>query len=88
MLDCMLVDVTWFLNPFSLAFSLVIIWVYKTRNSCAFLLTDVESLTLDDSEDENALSIFEMSCHSGSPKKSPPAAAVPKPYLHFTMWVS
>ncbi|XP_052042109.1 ATPase family AAA domain-containing protein 2B isoform X1 [Apodemus sylvaticus] len=46
---------------------------------------DVESLILDDSEDENALSIFEMSCHSGSPKKSPPAAAVPKPYLHFTM---
>lgn len=46
---------------------------------------DVGSLILDDSEEENALSIFEMSCHSGSPKKSLPAAAVTKPYLHFTM---
>uniref|UniRef100_A0A8C4LQP7 ATPase family AAA domain containing 2B n=1 Tax=Equus asinus asinus TaxID=83772 RepID=A0A8C4LQP7_EQUAS len=39
----------------------------------------------DDSEDENALSIFETSCHSGSPKKQSSAAAVHKPYLHFTM---
>ncbi|XP_055482034.1 ATPase family AAA domain-containing protein 2B isoform X4 [Psammomys obesus] len=46
---------------------------------------DVESLILDDSEDENALSIFETSCHSGSPKKPSPAAIVTKSYLHFTM---
>ncbi|KAK7804609.1 hypothetical protein U0070_003780 [Myodes glareolus] len=45
---------------------------------------DIETLILDDSEDENTLSIFEMSSHSGSPKKSP-AAAITKPYLHFTM---
>uniref|UniRef100_A0A452VDY4 ATPase family AAA domain containing 2B n=1 Tax=Ursus maritimus TaxID=29073 RepID=A0A452VDY4_URSMA len=46
---------------------------------------NVETLILDDSEDENALSIFETSCHSGSPKKQSSAAAVHKPYLHFTM---
>nr|XP_035977597.1 LOW QUALITY PROTEIN: ATPase family AAA domain-containing protein 2B-like [Halichoerus grypus] len=46
---------------------------------------DIETLILDDSEDENALSIFETSCHSGSPKKQSSAAAVHKPYLHFTM---
>ncbi|KAK2502271.1 hypothetical protein MC885_020053 [Smutsia gigantea] len=45
---------------------------------------DIETLILDDSEDENALSIFETSCHSGSPKKQSSAAAVHKPYLHFT----
>ncbi|XP_025782941.1 ATPase family AAA domain-containing protein 2B [Puma concolor] len=46
---------------------------------------DIETLILDDSEDENALSIFETSCHSGSPKKQSSAAAIHKPYLHFTM---
>uniref|UniRef100_A0A8C0U3V2 ATPase family AAA domain containing 2B n=1 Tax=Cyanistes caeruleus TaxID=156563 RepID=A0A8C0U3V2_CYACU len=46
--------------------------------------TDVPSLILDDSEDENASSIFETSCHSGSPKKQS-SAAIHKPYLHFTM---
>ncbi|XP_036728784.1 ATPase family AAA domain-containing protein 2B isoform X1 [Balaenoptera musculus] len=46
---------------------------------------DIETLILDDSEDENALSIFETNCHSGSPKKQSSAAAVHKPYLHFTM---
>ncbi|XP_037668877.1 ATPase family AAA domain-containing protein 2B isoform X4 [Choloepus didactylus] len=46
---------------------------------------DTETLILDDSEDENSLSIFETSCHSGSPKKQSSAAAVHKPYLHFTM---
>ncbi|KAG8522491.1 ATPase family AAA domain-containing protein 2B, partial [Galemys pyrenaicus] len=46
---------------------------------------DMETLILDESEDENALSIFETSCHSGSPKKQSSAAAVRKPYLHFTM---
>ncbi|KAM9563393.1 ATPase family AAA domain-containing protein 2B isoform 1-T1 [Guaruba guarouba] len=45
---------------------------------------DVPSLMLDDSEDENASSIFETSCHSGSPKKQS-SAAIHKPYLHFTM---
>ncbi|NXK55909.1 ATD2B protein, partial [Chauna torquata] len=45
---------------------------------------DVPSLILDDSEDENASSIFETSCHSGSPKKQS-SAAIHKPYLHFTM---
>ncbi|NXD69742.1 ATD2B protein, partial [Eolophus roseicapillus] len=45
---------------------------------------DVPSLILDDSEDENASSIFETSCHSGSPKKQS-SAAIRKPYLHFTM---
>uniref|UniRef100_A0A8C0NJW2 Bromo domain-containing protein n=1 Tax=Canis lupus familiaris TaxID=9615 RepID=A0A8C0NJW2_CANLF len=47
---------------------------------------DIETLILDDSEDENALSIFETSCHSGSPKKQSSAAAVHKPYLHFTIF--
>lgn len=46
--------------------------------------TDVPSLILDDSEDENASSIFETSCHSGSPKKQS-SAAIHKPYLHFKM---
>lgn len=46
---------------------------------------DIETLILDDSEDENTLSIFETSCHSGSPKKPSPVAAITKPYLHFTM---
>ncbi|XP_038606801.1 ATPase family AAA domain-containing protein 2B [Tachyglossus aculeatus] len=45
---------------------------------------DVQSLILDDSEDENALSIFESSCHTGSPKKQS-TAAERKSYLHFTM---
>ncbi|NXC50149.1 ATD2B protein, partial [Penelope pileata] len=45
---------------------------------------DVPSLILDDSEDENASSIFETSCPSGSPKKQS-SAAIHKPYLHFTM---
>uniref|UniRef100_A0A663MP16 ATPase family AAA domain containing 2B n=1 Tax=Athene cunicularia TaxID=194338 RepID=A0A663MP16_ATHCN len=45
---------------------------------------DVPSLILDGSEDENASSIFETSCHSGSPKKQS-SAAIHKPYLHFTM---
>ncbi|XP_075271024.1 ATPase family AAA domain-containing protein 2B isoform X2 [Opisthocomus hoazin] len=45
---------------------------------------DVPSLMLDDSEDENASSIFETSCHSGSPKKKS-SAAIRKPYLHFTI---
>ncbi|XP_075353952.1 ATPase family AAA domain-containing protein 2B isoform X3 [Mycteria americana] len=45
---------------------------------------DVPSLILDDSEDENTSSIFETSCHSGSPKKQS-SAAIHKPYLHFTM---
>ncbi|XP_061228313.1 ATPase family AAA domain-containing protein 2B isoform X3 [Neopsephotus bourkii] len=45
---------------------------------------DVPSLLLDDSDDENASSIFETSCHSGSPKKQS-SAAIRKPYLHFTM---
>ncbi|NWW37704.1 ATD2B protein, partial [Panurus biarmicus] len=45
---------------------------------------DVPSVILDDSEDENASSIFETSCHSGSPKKQS-SAAIHKPYLHFTM---
>lgn len=49
-----------------------------------FLGTDVPSLILDDSEDENASSIFETSCPSGSPKKQS-SAAIHKPYLHFTM---
>ncbi|XP_074141446.1 ATPase family AAA domain-containing protein 2B isoform X2 [Sminthopsis crassicaudata] len=44
---------------------------------------DVQSLLLEDSDDENALSIFESGCPSGSPKKPSPAAA-PKPYLHFS----
>ncbi|XP_072189372.1 ATPase family AAA domain-containing protein 2B isoform X3 [Excalfactoria chinensis] len=44
---------------------------------------DVPSLILDDSEDENASSIFETSCPSGSPKKQS-SAAIHKPYLHFT----
>ncbi|XP_010144324.1 PREDICTED: ATPase family AAA domain-containing protein 2B-like, partial [Buceros rhinoceros silvestris] len=44
----------------------------------------VLSLILDDSEEENASSIFETSCHSGSPKKQS-SAAIHKPYLHFTM---
>ncbi|XP_058282957.1 ATPase family AAA domain-containing protein 2B isoform X4 [Hylobates moloch] len=46
---------------------------------------DIETLILEDSEDENALSIFETSCHSGSPKKQSSSAAIHKPYLHFTM---
>ncbi|XP_018430857.1 PREDICTED: ATPase family AAA domain-containing protein 2B [Nanorana parkeri] len=37
---------------------------------------------LDDSEDENPVSIFDVSCVSGSPKKQP--AAPHKPFLHFT----
>uniref|UniRef100_A0A8D0L9Z8 ATPase family AAA domain containing 2B n=1 Tax=Sphenodon punctatus TaxID=8508 RepID=A0A8D0L9Z8_SPHPU len=45
---------------------------------------DTPGLILDDSEDENALSIFETNCHSGSPKKQS-SAAIHKPYLHFTM---
>ncbi|XP_035416111.1 ATPase family AAA domain-containing protein 2B isoform X3 [Cygnus atratus] len=45
---------------------------------------DVPSLILDDSEDENTSSIFETSCHSGSPKKQS-SAAIHKPYLHFMM---
>nr|XP_006118592.1 ATPase family AAA domain-containing protein 2B isoform X1 [Pelodiscus sinensis] len=45
---------------------------------------DVPSIILDDSEDENAASIFETVCHSGSPKKQS-SAAIHKPYLHFTM---
>nr|XP_056712870.1 ATPase family AAA domain-containing protein 2B [Euleptes europaea] len=45
---------------------------------------DRPSLILDDSEDENATSIFETSCQSGSPKKQL-SAAVHKSYLHFTM---
>ncbi|XP_044531148.1 ATPase family AAA domain-containing protein 2B [Gracilinanus agilis] len=44
---------------------------------------DAQSLLLDDSDDENALSIFEAGCPSGSPKKAPPAAAQ-KAYLHFS----
>ncbi|XP_040848837.1 ATPase family AAA domain-containing protein 2B isoform X1 [Ochotona curzoniae] len=46
---------------------------------------DIETLIVDDSEDENALSIFETSCHSESPKKQSSAAAIHKSYLHFTM---
>ncbi|XP_010603189.1 ATPase family AAA domain-containing protein 2B isoform X3 [Fukomys damarensis] len=46
---------------------------------------DIEALIVDDSEDENALSIFETSCHSGSPKRQSSAAAIRKSYLHFTM---
>ncbi|XP_054964151.1 ATPase family AAA domain-containing protein 2B isoform X4 [Pan paniscus] len=46
---------------------------------------DIETLILEDSEDENALSIFETNCHSGSPKKQSSSAAIHKPYLHFTM---
>uniref|UniRef100_A0ABM5GL25 ATPase family AAA domain-containing protein 2B isoform X2 n=1 Tax=Pogona vitticeps TaxID=103695 RepID=A0ABM5GL25_9SAUR len=45
---------------------------------------DVPNLILDDSEDENASSIFETSCQSGSPKKQL-SPAVHKPYLHFSM---
>ncbi|XP_053567143.1 ATPase family AAA domain-containing protein 2B [Bombina bombina] len=44
---------------------------------------DVSSLLLEDSEDENDLSIFDVSCVSGSPKKQ--QAALHKPFLHFTM---
>ncbi|KAE8605208.1 hypothetical protein XENTR_v10015025 [Xenopus tropicalis] len=44
---------------------------------------DAASLLLDDCEDENTLSIFDVSCASGSPKKQP--AALHKPFLHFTM---
>lgn len=72
------------LISFSLALALLL-HKFVRFNSCAFLLTDLETLILDDSEDENTLSIFEMSCHSGSPKKPSPAAAITKPYLHFTM---
>ncbi|XP_072263576.1 ATPase family AAA domain-containing protein 2B isoform X3 [Pyxicephalus adspersus] len=43
---------------------------------------DDMTLLLDDSEDENPLSIFDVSCVSGSPKKQP--AAPHKPFLHFT----
>ncbi|KAM4771593.1 ATPase family AAA domain-containing protein 2B [Rhinophrynus dorsalis] len=43
---------------------------------------DAASLLLEDSEDENTLSIFDMNCVSGSPKKQP--AALHKPFLHFT----
>ncbi|XP_040204456.1 ATPase family AAA domain-containing protein 2B isoform X1 [Rana temporaria] len=43
---------------------------------------DDVSLLLDDSEDENPVSIFDVSCVSGSPKKQP--AAPHKPFLHFT----
>ncbi|KAG8445712.1 hypothetical protein GDO86_010484 [Hymenochirus boettgeri] len=43
---------------------------------------DAASLLLDDSEDENTLSIFDASCVLGSPKKQP--AALHKPFLHFT----
>ncbi|XP_060642939.2 ATPase family AAA domain-containing protein 2B isoform X1 [Anolis sagrei] len=46
---------------------------------------DATNLILDDSEDENTLSIFEISCPSGSPKKQLSAAIHNKPYLHFTM---
>ncbi|CAH2245930.1 ATPase family AAA domain-containing 2B isoform X1 [Pelobates cultripes] len=42
-----------------------------------------EGLLLDDNEDENSLSIFDVSCVSGSPKNHP--AALHKPFLHFTM---
>ncbi|MEE6476932.1 hypothetical protein FKM82_011289 [Ascaphus truei] len=42
---------------------------------------EASSLLLEDSEDDNALSIFDVSC-SGSPKKQP--AALHKPFLHFT----
>ncbi|XP_053918131.1 ATPase family AAA domain-containing protein 2B isoform X4 [Cuculus canorus] len=45
---------------------------------------DVPNLILDDSEDENSSSIFETSCHLGSPKKQS-SAALHKPYRHFTM---
>ncbi|NWH56373.1 ATD2B protein, partial [Geococcyx californianus] len=44
---------------------------------------NVPSLILDDSEDENASSIFETSCHLGSPKKQS-SAAIHKSYRHFT----
>ncbi|XP_018117073.1 ATPase family, AAA domain containing 2B L homeolog isoform X3 [Xenopus laevis] len=44
---------------------------------------DAASLLLDDCEDENTSSIFDVSCASGSPKKQP--AALHKPFLHFTM---
>ncbi|XP_027713810.1 ATPase family AAA domain-containing protein 2B isoform X1 [Vombatus ursinus] len=44
---------------------------------------DVQSLLLEDSDDENTLSIFETVSPSGSPKKPSPAAAH-KPYLHFS----
>ncbi|XP_075057470.1 ATPase family AAA domain-containing protein 2B isoform X2 [Mixophyes fleayi] len=43
---------------------------------------DDTSLLLDDSDDENLLSIFDVSCVSGSPKKQP--AAPHRPFLHFT----
>ncbi|KAM9316920.1 ATPase family AAA domain-containing protein 2B [Gastrophryne carolinensis] len=43
---------------------------------------DDASILLDDSEDENPLSIFDAICVSGSPKKQ--AAAPIKPFLHFT----
>ncbi|XP_071999737.1 ATPase family AAA domain-containing protein 2B isoform X2 [Engystomops pustulosus] len=43
---------------------------------------DDASLLLEDSEDENPLSIFDVSSVSGSPKKQP--AAPHKPFLHFT----
>ncbi|XP_063771370.1 ATPase family AAA domain-containing protein 2B isoform X2 [Pseudophryne corroboree] len=43
---------------------------------------DNGSLLLEDSEDENPLSIFDVSCVSGSPKKQP--AAPHRPFLHFT----
>ncbi|XP_074050874.1 ATPase family AAA domain-containing protein 2B isoform X2 [Macrotis lagotis] len=44
---------------------------------------DTQNLLLDDSDDENVLSIFETSCPSESPKKPSPAAAH-RPYLHFS----
>ncbi|XP_056420301.1 ATPase family AAA domain-containing protein 2B isoform X2 [Hyla sarda] len=43
---------------------------------------DDASLLLEDSDDENPLSIFDVSSVSGSPKKQP--AAPHKPFLHFT----
>ncbi|XP_075717149.1 ATPase family AAA domain-containing protein 2B isoform X2 [Rhinoderma darwinii] len=43
---------------------------------------DDASLLFEDSEDENLLSIFDVSSVSGSPKKQP--AAPHKPFLHFT----
>ncbi|XP_053315684.1 ATPase family AAA domain-containing protein 2B isoform X2 [Spea bombifrons] len=43
---------------------------------------DAADLLLEDCEDENALSIFDTNCVSGSPKKHP--AALHNNFLHFT----
>lgn len=75
-----------FLNPVFLSFDRTQILNYFMRLIIIVcFLTDIETLIVDDSEDENALSIFETSCHSESPKKQSSAAAIHKSYLHFTM---